>query len=129
MKAKQVPDDYWDWIKARTFVIGGEAARELDPQRAAQNARSDGKGSYWTKEKLRRQHFQATPSTVASTIKMVGIDRPITQKLVDTRQQAKILPVHCIGRSKDTIHQPQAHRCIVAAKECSHSRSPRRTTD
>jgi hypothetical protein len=32
MEGKQLPDDFADWIKARTFIIGEETALELDLQ-------------------------------------------------------------------------------------------------
>jgi hypothetical protein len=38
MKTKQLPDDYCDWIKAQTFVIGAETVFEHGSQTAARKA-------------------------------------------------------------------------------------------
>jgi hypothetical protein len=48
MKTKQLPDDFYDWIKAQTFVIGAETVFEHGSQRAARKA-----GNGWCLDAIR----------------------------------------------------------------------------
>jgi hypothetical protein len=64
MKGKQLPDDFADWIKARTFIIGEETALELDLQSHVGKAADN-------EEKLRRQS---------------------EEECLETREAAKIAP-------------------------------------
>jgi hypothetical protein len=44
MKTKQVPYDLYNWLKARTFVIGSEAELEPSSQGTVRSASNNGRG-------------------------------------------------------------------------------------